>query len=173
VETTKAAIVRGVRNQSQVSNATGVALQDEFDRIGAATGIVFRTNNVALDTDVKGGLTWIKSDNVDAIYIASNLYLFQNASALIDGTTKLGIPVIADEPEWSPTGALFTYSADRSDRWPTQAYYLGRILRGAKPSELPIQQPSKFTLIINLKTAKALGITVPQSILARADEVIE
>ena len=72
-----------------------------------------------------------------------------------------------------PDGGLLSYGPDQVDIWRRAATYIDRILRGTKPSDLPVQLPTKFEMIVNLKTAKALSLTVPQSILLRADEVIE
>jgi putative ABC transport system substrate-binding protein len=82
------------------------------------------------------------------------------------------IPVISDGRFFAEAGALLSYSVDWVDMFTHSAAYVDKILKGAKPGELPIEQPTKFKLVVNLKTAKALGIKVPESMLARADELI-
>ena len=87
--------------------------------------------------------------------------------------TGRGLPLICDVANWARAGALISYDEDRTDIYDKSAGYIDRILRGANPADLPVQQATKFTLVVNLKTAKVLGLTIPPSILARADEVIE
>jgi putative tryptophan/tyrosine transport system substrate-binding protein len=82
------------------------------------------------------------------------------------------LPVVSEGRDWPRAGALLSYGADYHDMWKHGAVFVDKILKGAKPGDLPIEQPTKFDLLVNMKTAKALGIAVPQSILVRADEVI-
>jgi putative ABC transport system substrate-binding protein len=82
------------------------------------------------------------------------------------------VPVISDGRRLAEAGALFTYNANYHEMWGRGALYVDKILKGAKPGDLPIEQPTKFELIINLRTAKALGITIPESLLLQADEII-
>jgi putative ABC transport system substrate-binding protein len=92
---------------------------------------------------------------------------------IVDLTTRYRLPAIGFNRPFVAEGILMTYSSNRFDPFRQAAAYIDRILRGEKPADLPVQNPTKFELVINLKTAKALGLEVPPSLLARADEVIE
>jgi putative ABC transport system substrate-binding protein len=92
---------------------------------------------------------------------------------LILATARNNVPAVYPASYYARDGGLLSYGVDRVDIFRRAAPYVDRILRGAKPAELPVQLPTKFEMVVNLKTAKALGLTVPQSILLRADEVIE
>jgi putative ABC transport system substrate-binding protein len=83
------------------------------------------------------------------------------------------VPAIYALREWVEDGGLVSYATSLNEQWRRAARYVDKILKGAKPGDLPVEQPSKFELVINLKTAKALGLRIPQSILVRADEIIQ
>ena len=94
-------------------------------------------------------------------------------SRIVEFTTRNRLPAIVGEKRFVAAGALMSYGGDFVEGWRVAARYVDRILKGANPAELPIEQPTKFELAINLKTAKALGLTIPPTLLQRADQVIE
>jgi putative ABC transport system substrate-binding protein len=96
-----------------------------------------------------------------------------NGELIIALATSSGVPAIYPRPVFAETGGLIAYGADLAEQFRQAAGYIDRILKGANPGDLPVQRPTKFELVINLKTAKALGLTIPPTVLALADEVIE
>jgi putative ABC transport system substrate-binding protein len=98
--------------------------------------------------------------------------LFAERGRIVKRAADAHLPAIYEWREFSQTGGLMSYGADLSDVYRRAATYMDKILKEAKPGDLPIEQPTKFELVVNLKTAKALGLTIPPSVLIRADEVI-
>jgi putative tryptophan/tyrosine transport system substrate-binding protein len=96
-----------------------------------------------------------------------------NRDLIIALAARYGVPTISVDPLYAELGGLIAYGTDFTELFRQAAEYIDRILKGAKPGELPIQEPTKYELVINLKTAKALGLTVPESVLSLADRVIE
>jgi putative ABC transport system substrate-binding protein len=110
---------------------------------------------------------------VSGLIYGASTYFQVIADKLVALAARYRIPAIYEWPEFAAAGGLMSYNTDRGEGAFLAADYVGRILRGAKPAELPVVQSTRFELVINLQTAKVLGITVPQSLLARANEVIE
>ena len=110
---------------------------------------------------------------VDALYIVSSRLTLQNVGRILNFAAENKLPLVGGFGAWAKQHGLLSYGPNIDDMTSRAVTYIDRILKGTKPADLPIQQPTRFELVINLKTAKALGIEVPPMLLARADEVIE
>jgi putative tryptophan/tyrosine transport system substrate-binding protein len=108
-----------------------------------------------------------------ALIVFEDPTLIAHGRRIIDAAAHHRIPTVYTSPGWAEQGGLMEYSASVREVLTRAAAYVDRILRGAKPADLPVEQPTKFELVINLKTAKALGLTIPQALLLRADQLIE
>ena len=108
-----------------------------------------------------------------ALAILPDPVITTNLKRIVDFAAKSRLPSIYQSSEFADAGGLVTYGPDRADLFRRAATYVDKILKGTKPGDLPVEQPTKLELVVNLKTAKALGITIPQSVLFRADRVIE
>ena len=108
-----------------------------------------------------------------AIFVPASPALFVQARRVAELAAKYRLPASYEFRSFVEAGGLMSYGVDLSDIWHHAATYVDKILKGAKPGDLPVEQPTKFELVINLKTAKALGLTIPPSLLLRADEVIQ
>jgi len=109
----------------------------------------------------------------DGLYVMPDPNLINWRSQIIEQVSRLRLPAVYFQPEFVHEGGLISYSADIEDMFRRAAGYIDKIFKGAKPAELPIERPSKFELIINLKTARALGLTIPDAVLVRADRLIK
>ena len=117
--------------------------------------------------------TAILRDRPDALIVIPDPATVRHHARIADFATRNRLPTMGGQKSFVATGGLIAYGGDFSEGWRLAARYVDRILKGAKPADLPVEQPTKFELVINMKTAKALGLTIPQSVLLRADHVIE
>jgi putative ABC transport system substrate-binding protein len=123
--------------------------------------------------DVEPGIAAVAREPNAGLICPSDSYTSAHRKTIISVAERYGIPAIFSWREFASDGALVTYGIDRVDQYRRAPVYIDAILKGAKPAELPVQQPIKFVLAISLRAAKVLGLTVPPTLLARADEVIE
>jgi putative ABC transport system substrate-binding protein len=132
--------------------------------------LVFEANSADAFPRALGRLKEWRADAL--VIVETGLFLFHRTS-LIEEATRNRWPTVNSSRQYAEVGGLIAYGVDYVDSCRRSAEYVDRILKGARPADLPVQQPSKFELVINLRAAKSLGLTVPSALLARADEVIE
>jgi ABC-type uncharacterized transport system substrate-binding protein len=109
----------------------------------------------------------------DGLYVPGSPLMGANRKRIVGFALKNRLPSMYNRREAVDAGGLMSYGADLADSYRRVAYFVDRILKGAKPADLPVEQPKKFELVINLRTAKQIGLTIPQSMLYRADKVIK
>ena len=157
VNPTNASDERGVRDAEDAARATGVQLQI----LMAST-----------ESEIDGAYSTLTQLLAGALVVSPDSFFTSRREQVVELAARHAVPAIYAFREFTAAGGLISYGTGIAVH--RQAgNYAGRILKGAKPADLPVQQPTTFELVINLKTAKALGLTVPQALLARADEVIE
>ena len=136
---------------------------------GRTLGIAIQTIRVRGADEFDGAFAVMDKERADAVIVQGSL----PRKPAVDLALKFRLPSVGGLPSFTREGGLMSYSPNQIDQYRRAALYIDRILKGAKPADLPVEQPTRYELVFNLKTAKALGITVPPTVLARADEVIE
>jgi putative ABC transport system substrate-binding protein len=141
---------------------------------GAASSLGFETKYYeATSGDIGRTLTTIRQDLPDVLFVSADIFLYTQRRQIIDFTLTNRIPALYGLKEYVPEGGLMSLGPNREEAFRRAAEIVDKILKGAKPADIPVEQPTKFELLLNLRTAKALGLTVPPTLLAIADEVIE
>ena len=148
----------------------------EYKQIQAAAtglGLTLRAYEVRSLTEIEKAFALMAQDHAQAVVIFADVLTTSHQKQLADLTLRNGLPAIFAFREFVDMGGLISYGSGLNDLWRRAAPYVDKILKGANPGDLPIDQPTRFELVVNLKTAKRLGIEVPASLLVRADDLIE
>ncbi len=138
-----------------------------------SAGVQLQSLGVRGPGELDRAFSAMKEGQAGALIVESSSMLFTSRTRLADLALKNRLPTVFAQREYAEAGGLMAYAADFSDLFRRAATFVDKILKGAKPADLPIEQPTKFDFVINLKTAKALGLTIPPSLMLRADEVIQ
>ena len=171
--------VPGVTRVAILRQPGGVGERTETDILKAAE-VAARALGVRLQfveargpADLDRAFSDITRTRGGALTVLGAAMFFSERRRLVDLAAKNRLPGVYPQREFVDSGGLMAYGPELADLFRRAATYVDKILKGAKPSDLPVEQPTKFELVINLRTAKALGLTIPPSVLARADQVIE
>jgi putative ABC transport system substrate-binding protein len=144
-----------------------------IEAAGPALGLLLQSIAIRNATEFESAFSAMIRERADGVLVLSTPLYMGAARPLADLAIKHKLPSMFGPREHADAGGLLSYSPDRTDLYRRAATYVDKILKGAKPSDLPVQQPTRFDLVINLKTAKTIGLDIPPTIIARADKVIE
>ena len=151
------------------SAATVPRVRHDAEALGVSVELVA----VQDKDDLEAGLHRLARARPDAVFVVADALLYTRPKQIAEFMIQYRLPAMFPFRGYAEAGGLMAYSADQNELFRRAAVYIDRILKGAHPGDLPVQQATKFELVVNLKTAKVLGLTIPPSLLARADEVIE
>jgi putative ABC transport system substrate-binding protein len=145
----------------------------ETQAAARALGLQLIFAQAGTEREIDAAFASLVQQKAAAVLIAGDVYLYSRRDQIAALAARYRLPAASTDRGYAEAGLLMTYGADRQDAGHTWGLYVGRVLHGAKPADLPVQQPTKFEFVLNLKTAKALGIEIPPVVLAIADAVIE
>ena len=148
-------------------------MRPRFPSLWRALGLTVRSWEVRSADDFDRVFAALTKQRPDGLYVPAGPLMRANGKRIAGLALKSRLPSIYESREAVDAGGLMSYGADLADSYRRVAIYVDKILKGAKPADLPVEQPTKFELVINLKAAKQIGVTIPQSVLFRADKVIK
>jgi len=160
-------------NPNSPSRANSVRVLREMDLLARSKGLQLNILQASTEREVDSAFTSLAQSRAAALVVHTDAFFNSRSDQLVRLAAQHAIPAIYTWREFATAGGLVSYGPSRASLYRLAGIYAGRILKGSKPEDLPVVQPSAFELVINLQTAKGLGLTIPRSILARADEVIE
>jgi len=169
-------LVPGATLMGFLLNPTNPASEPEIRDVQAASGALglqLQILHASSERDIETAFASFAQQHINAILVAGDSFFLSRRDQLIAAAARHAIPTSYQLREFVAAGGLISYGTDLIAAYRLAGVYAGRVLKGERPTDLPVQQSVKFELVINLKTAKALGLTVPPSLLAIADEVIE
>jgi putative ABC transport system substrate-binding protein len=159
-----------------VNPANAAATEGTLRDVGPAAramGLQIQVFNVSAIRDIDAAFTTFRSQRPDGVFVANDPFFIDRRVQLAQLAAHHSLPAIHQDRLFAEVGGLMSYGASVGDAWRQVGVYAGRILKGAKPADLPVEQATKFELVINASTARMFGLTVPDKLLATADEVIE
>jgi len=168
-------VVPSLRRLAILANIGSPAVVLEMREVQSAAGVLgleVVTSEIRQSKDIAAAFNALKS-GVEALYVCTDPVVFTNVTAINILAAAARVPTMHDRREYVEAGGLMSYGTNFPDLFRRAGDYVDKVLRGAKPAEIPIEQPTKFELVINLNTAKALGLDIPFVLLQRADKVIE
>ena len=165
--------IRSVGVLEVVGNPQFDLIREGFDKTCQTVGLKPVYARVALPSDIDAAITTIAAKGVQGLVLVSDSFTIHHQRTIIASALRKGVPTVGFASDVARDGALATYSVRDSDVADRSAYYVNKILLGARPADLPVEEPSRFDLVLNVRTARELGIALPRALLLQANELIE
>ena len=169
-------VVPGLSRAAALWNSANPALVfswKETQSAARALGVTLQSHEVQGPKDFAAAFAMIAEERPDALLVLQDAVTMQQRNEIIDFAIQKRLPSMFQEKGWAVAGGLMSYGENLPSMYRRAAYFVDQIFKGAKPADLPVEQATKFDLVLNLRTAKAIGVTIPDSIFVLADEVIE
>jgi putative ABC transport system substrate-binding protein len=166
-------LVPNAKTIAVLADAVSLVAVKDAREAAAPLGLQLIILSANTEGEIEAAFASLNQQRADAMVVPANPFFFTRAKLIAALAVRHGLPAIYARREFAEAGSLMSYGYDVADGYRQMGNYAGRILKGDKPADLPVVQPTRFQLVINLKTAKALGLTIPETLLATADEVIQ